>query len=991
MGSRGILAPGFAFVILFSVSTAAAHGIAAPQIPLTFEANAGQADRDVKFIARGTGYGALLTPTAIVLGLRPQKDAAPVALRLGFAGARANAKMVGVDALPGQANYFTGNDPARWRRGVGTFARVRAREVWRGIDVVYYGNGSRLEFDFVVAPGADPRVIALAVEGADAIELEAGGELVVKAAGRSMRLQNPIVYQEVDGVRRDIAGGYRLEGARRVRFDVADYDASRPLVIDPVLTYSSYLGGGQDDVALRVAVDNDGFVYLTGMTASTNFPLKGAIQPHLTGANDAFVTKLTPKGQLVYSTYLGGRASQQGFGIAADRKGNAYVTGYTTSTDFPTLNALQPTLQGTKDAFVVKLDPFGRLVYATYLGGSGHEIGYGIGVDTTGSAIVTGETGSQDFPTQTGIQTTLGGHWVWVCLPWCGWQWVYADSNAFVTRLDPKGSSIIYSTYLGGWAQDQGLAIAIGPDAVAYVAGMTTSPDFPLSAPLQATYGGATDAFVAKLDPWGKQLFYSTYLGGSRSDNAEDIAVDRDGNAYVVGITASPDFRTANPLQALNGGQDGFVAKLNPLGSALVYSTYLGGSSWDSANGIAVDGRGSAYIGGITNSVDFPKVNAFQPTTSGSVDGFVAKLNPAGTALVYSTYLGGSDFDVTARVALDAERNLWVTGLSQSIDFPTTPTAIQAANAGGSDAVIARLTDVFAYVANRGSASLSMLDVATNVPAPPIPVGSGPWGVAVTPDGRVALLTDIATNVVHVVETGTGAVLAPVSVNSPSLGVAVSPDGSLAMATEFYTSSVSVIDLATRAVVTTVPVGAYPVGVVFTPDGGQAFVANAGDDSVSVLVISRASGVISVSELLRIPVGSVPYGVAIPPDGLLAYVTNLGADSVSVIETRALAEIAQVPVGTRPRGVAAAPTAPRVYIANSGAGNLSVIDTRTHTVVATIPVGSGPEGVAVSPGSTRVYVTNTASNTVSVIDAGPNAVVATPAVGTAPAGIAVTP
>src|SRR5713101_2379850 len=648
------------------------------RLPLPFETNLGQTDSEVKFLARGAGYTVFLTPSEAVLVLRsPQtsdQTPAPVVarldrrargqreretrpqraatvVRLGLVGANPDPGVVGLEPLSGKANYFTGNDPQKWRTGIPTYAKVRYRDVYPGVDVVYYGAQQQLEYDFVVAPGADPTRIRLAVTGAEALSVDAAGDLVLQTASGALRLHKPLIYQVRDGVRQEIAGGYVLLGKDRVGFRVAAYDTGRPVVIDPVLSYSTYLGGGSSDIGYGIAVDSAGNAYVTGTTFSSDFPTVNALQPTRHGYYDAFVAKLNPAGSaLVYFTYLGGRSQDYGYGIAVDSAGNAYVTGTTFSSDFPTVNALRPGLSGSADAFVAKLNAAGSaLVYSTFLGGSdfvfltefglayAYDSGSAIAVDSAGNAYVTGTTPAFDFPTVNALQPTLAGF-----------------ANAFVAKLNPAGSALVYSTFLGGSsgscdeygfcypASDDGLGIAVDSTGNAYVTGTTPSPDFPTVNALQPTLHGYYDAFVAKLNAAGSALVYSTYLGGSDYDSGYGIAVDSAGNAYVSGTTSSSDFPTASPLQpALGGYQDAFVAKLDPAGSALVYSTYLGGSYHfcdeygfcygDYGRGIAVDGAGSAYVTGATFASDFPTVNALQPTLRGASNAFVAKISPTTT------------------------------------------------------------------------------------------------------------------------------------------------------------------------------------------------------------------------------------------------------------------------------------------------------------------------------------------------------------------------
>ncbi len=655
------------------------------QVPLAFERNRGQSDRRVRYLARGAGYGLFLTDRGAVLSLRrgsgvPGKRGRGAVLSLAFAGAATHPLVVGSDRLAGTANYMVGSDRSRWRTGVPTFSRVGYRSLWRGIDAVYYGRRGSLEYDFRVAPGADPARIGLSFTGAD-VRVDRRGDLILGLLGARVRQRRPLAYQVIAGLRRVVASGYVLSHGR-VGVRVGSYDRRFPLVVDPVLSYSTYLGGSGDDVGNGIAVDSAGSAYVTGTTTSAKFPIAGALQSTSSGNEDAFVAKLNPAGSaLSYSTYLGGSNLDRAFGVAVDSAGSAYVTGFAGSTDFPTAGALQSTNPHGNDAFVAKLNPAGSaLSYSTYLGGSSLDWGYGVAVDSAGSAYVTGSTRSANFPTAGALQRTSGG-----------------DADAFVAKLNPAGSALTYSTYLGGSTLDEGRGVAVDSAGSAYVTGTTGSTNFPTAGALQrANGGGSGDAFVAKLNPAGSALTYSTYLGGSTLDWGRGVAVDSAGSAYVTGSTDSDDFPTARALQRTNGGgnDDAFVAKLNPAGSALPYSTYLGGSNGDTGRGIAVDSAGSAYVTGRTGSPNFPTAGAPQRKNGGgSGDAFVAKLNPAGSALPYSTYLGGSNIDAGNAIAVDTAGSAYVTGLTTSANFPTAD-ALQPTNGGGGnyDAFVAKLT-----------------------------------------------------------------------------------------------------------------------------------------------------------------------------------------------------------------------------------------------------------------------------------------------------------
>ncbi|MBI2928429.1 MAG: SBBP repeat-containing protein [Verrucomicrobia bacterium] len=674
------------------------------QTRLSFERNDGQVDSEVKFLARGPGYHLFLTQTEAVMafqmrnaecGVRNRDELAsprsandpnpamPVSelavLRMRLVGANFSPSLRGEDELRGKVNYFIGNDPSLWRANISTFAKVRFEEAYPGVDLVYYGNEGQLEYDFVVAPGADPNVIALEFDGAEELKLDERGDLIVRLGGQEVRWRRPLVYQEVHGTRRAIAGHYRLgphltEHAARsihfVSFELAAYDRRLALVIDPALVYGTFLGGADDSSwGKGIAVDRNGNAYIAGYTQSAQFPTKDPLQLALRGTSDLFVTKLDVTGQIVYSTYLGGSGAENFAGItgiAVDSAGSAYVSDATESRDFPTVNAVQPNFGGgSQDAFVTKLSPDGAaLVYSTYLGGSGNDFARAIAVDSTGNAYVCGGTSSTNFPVANALQPESKG--------------LEGRANAFITKLNPTGTALLFSTYLGGsgattGAGDSAFAIAIDEPGTAYVAGDTYSTDFPTNAPFQAQLNGFSDGFFVKLTPAGA-LQFSSYLGGSGSDGIRGINVGGNGDVYLAGGTGSADFPTVNALQPqLNGRGDVFIARYNLASTNFVFSTYLGGSSSDSLSRLAVDSAGNAYVGGSTSSEDFPTADALQSSfAGGSSDGFFSVLNSDGSALMYSTYLGGSGFgvEVVRGVALDSAGNVYLTGQASSADFP---------------------------------------------------------------------------------------------------------------------------------------------------------------------------------------------------------------------------------------------------------------------------------------------------------------------------------
>jgi len=668
--------------------------------PLAFEENRGQTDSSVRFLARESGVLLFLTDREAVVELSPTRGSASgaTALRMAFEST-SDTKPVGVDRLPQASNYFVGNDPSRWRTGVPSFRTVRYPGVYPGVDLIYHGERRQLEFDLVVAPGADPRRIVLDVDGADAARRDPDGNLVLATAGGDFRLVRPSIYQESTGGRREIAGEYVvLPGGgrrRRVALSLGAYDSSRPLVIDPELRYSTYLGGTDDDVASGIAVDAAGNAYVTGSTASPAFPGvgSGSLQPTNAGQFDVFVTKIDPTGtSVVYSTFLGGSGGESTGTMAVDSAGNAYVVGSTFSSDFPVLHPIQDHNAGFSDAFVVKIAPSGdALVYSTYLGGQNFDFGFAIAIDASGNAYLTGDSASPDFPgtADSPIQSSV----------------VPGKYHGWVTKIDAAGSAIVFSTYLGGKSFDDGYGIAVDGQRNVYVTGQTSSSDFIGAAggPIQAALGGSSDAFVTKINASGTAIVYSTFLGGSGGEIGLSIAVDSNRNAYVTGGTTSPDFPKADesPIQDHNegGGNDAFVAKIDAAGGTIVYSTYLGGFGDDIGAGIAVDSSGTAYVAGGVKSTGFPGTSGspIQSALSGEGDAFVTAIDPAGSAILFSTYFGGNASDGAYAIALDSGRNVYIVGFTVSGDLPgASASPIQPHFAGGSlgDAFVAKIATV---------------------------------------------------------------------------------------------------------------------------------------------------------------------------------------------------------------------------------------------------------------------------------------------------------
>ncbi|HUU05986.1 MAG TPA: SBBP repeat-containing protein [Patescibacteria group bacterium] len=776
-------------------------------LPLYFTANRGQVDGRALFYAKASRYTLWLTEAGLVFdSYKFERPEPPVAgkgpslraekpesrkserdvSRLIFLNGAKHPQIVAVDESPLKVNYFIGNDPAKWHAAVPTSKAVLYKNIYKNIDLKVYGSEGRIEYDWIVRPGGDPRDIKFEYRNVKGTRLDEEGNLLVETNFGELMHKKPAAFQERVGkpaaekrsgksTRAAVESAFKKIGANAYGFEVGAYQADLELIIDPVvLAYSSYLGGSGTDNAYGIAVDGSGNAYVTGETYSTDFPTLNHYQTAQTDL-DAFVTKIdtTQSGSasLVYSTYLGGNNEDHGFGIAVDSSGNAYVTGNTLSTDFPILNQYQTDQTGW-DVFVTKLDTTqsgsASLVYSTYLGGEDEDSGRGIAVDNSGNAYVTGYTTSTNFPTLNPYQTDQVG------------------SDAFVTKIDTTQSgsaSLVYSTYLGGNAYERGYGIAADGSGNAYVTGITVSTNFPTLNPYQASLEDEIDAFVTRIDTTqsgSASLVYSTYLGGNNEDRGFGIAVDSSGNAYVTGITFSTNFPTLNPYQTYPDDDDrnAFVTRIDTTqsGSAsLVYSTYLGGEGEDYGMGIAVDNSGKAYVTGETYSTDFPTLNQYQ-TDQGSADAFVTKIDTtqSGSAsLVYSTYLGGNNDERGFGIAVDSSGNAYVTGSMISTDFPTLNQ--YQTDQGVPDAFIAKIAGVVADIAvtktatnltprvgeafnftvkvtNNGSAAASGLKVTDSLPAGLTYVsstastgtyisGTGIWDIGALANGATATLT----------------------------------------------------------------------------------------------------------------------------------------------------------------------------------------------------------------------------------------------------------
>ena len=692
------------------------------KLPLSFEANRGQSAPQIKFISRGPGYRAYLMSNGMNLSLRTGKmDASAgspspsatrrsrnLSLEFRLLGAAANPAIVGENPLAGRVNYFIGSDPSKWQRNVPTYGQIRYKNVYRGIDLIYYGNGRQLEYDFAIAPNADPQQIRFEVKGANQTRVSDDGSLILATAGGELRFQAPVVYQESQGQRTPVVGGYVLDDANHVSFRLSEYDSQKALIIDPVLVYSTYLGGSGDEQVGGIAVDGTGSVYVVGTTDSSDFSLS-AIGSSVAGSNQVFVAKFDATGKnLVYADYLGGSNDDYGYGIAVDGSGRAYVTGSTASSNFPLVHALQGTYPGGFNAFISKISTDGStLMYSTYFGGNGSDIPTGVTTDNSGNLIVAGYTSSTNLPVANAYQSTVS--------PNLGGMY---GNYGFITKVSPDGSTLVSSTYFGGsanvafncggtpcWPQPSTTITAMAADANGniYLTGTTNTYDLPVTQgaylTTNSTQMNTSVGFVSKFSAAGS-LQYSTYLyGGSGLPvGMSGIAVDTTGSAYVTGVALSDGTFPVTSTSICNPSTDGyacsyaFVTKFDPLGSSLSYSTFLGANNSALPQAIVVDSNRNAYVLGVTSTNAFNTVNALEPFSGGN-DLLLVEIDASASSQLFATYLGGTADEQGAPggMVLDSTGNLYIAGITTSADFPVTSGAVQGQLAGAADSFLMKI------------------------------------------------------------------------------------------------------------------------------------------------------------------------------------------------------------------------------------------------------------------------------------------------------------
>lgn len=628
---------------------------------MQFEKNEGQTDKQVKFLSRGAGFTNFLTKKGNVLKLKKSSQDTSTVLNISFKKANEDVEIISEGTEAGVYNYFIGNDPSKWLTGVPTFPTIRYKNLYNNIDALYTGTQDKLNYDFEVRPGGKPEHIIFIIEGASDLGLDSNGNFVMKTQQGIVTMDKPQAFQVINGVKKDVKIEYKLKkNKNELSFKIGNYNKKVLLTIDPVLIFSSFIGGTATDVTHAITVNSANNVYIAGFTESTDFPVVSGVQTNIGGSGgDAFIARLNNNGvTMSFATYLGGSTIDYASSIVLDSSDNIYVAGVTTSGDFPNSNAVQTSLLGSSDMFVAKLNSTGStLQYSTYLGGTADDSNSGVGVDGSNSVYVLGQTNSSDYPLVSPLQNTYQG-----------------GTDLVLTKLNSIGNSIVYSTYLGGTGGEFNGSLAVNTGGNAFVAADTTSSDLATVSSFQSAYGGgSTDGFVAKLNTAGSSYDYLTYIGGSEFDQVSDVALDASSNAYVVGYTNSTNFPTASPIQvALAGGKDAFITKINSTGSALTYSTYFGGSGNDQAAALAINSSNEAFFAGTTYSSDITIVNSLQSVLGGEADAFVVKLNAGGSSVLTSTYFGGSGFEEVSNFAIRQTTDFgYLVGITQSSDFPT--------------------------------------------------------------------------------------------------------------------------------------------------------------------------------------------------------------------------------------------------------------------------------------------------------------------------------
>ena len=879
-----------------------------------------------------------------------------LALALRFVGGNPNVEPQGSEPAPGVINDLRGIDPSRWHTDIAQYRHVVYPDLWPRIDMRLHEQSGVLKYEFHVHPGASPSDIQLAYSGADRLSVGETGGLQIATPLGMLEDSVPLSYQVLDGVRVPVASRYVLDdGANangRFSFEIGAYQHDRELIIDPGVQYTTFLGGNSAETPVGIAVDSAGSAYVAGTTQSPNFPTTtGAFDRTGAASNfaDVFVTKLNPAGTaLVYSTFVGGSDMEFGQGMAIDGSGNAYVTGQTKSSNFPTTgNTFDRSLNipGTcprcgidnTDNFVFKLNAAGSaLAYSTYLGGTDYDAARGIAVDGSGNAYVAGETLSGDFATTAAaFDRTRGGEY-----------------DMFVTKLNTTGSALVYSTFIGGTAVDNGGRLAINSGGNAYVLGSTSSPDFPTTpGAFDTTRNGAFDATLTKLNAAGSALVYATSFGGTDSDGGAGLVVDSTGNAYVAGSTSSPDFPTTpGAYNRTFNNSDAFLSKFNAAGSALVFSTLVGGSDFDSFSSVVLDTAGNAWLTGGTNSTDFPiTAGAPDSTFNGGGDATVVELNPTGSALLFSTFLGGSNNEGGADIARDANGGIYVTGSTFSLDFPVTVGAFDRTWNGD--------PQIF-----WGDAFITKIDIdatGSTPPAPPAvpdaPVLVSPFNASSQPEPITFHWNEAAGASSYIIQIDDSSTFTAPLVRDVSVSTSIYATSDLGTNTHFWR---------VRGVNTAGVVGAWSTVRSFTPETAPppSQLSTIDINPTSVVGGDASSGTLVLTtwspDALVISLSSSNPAVASVP----ATTTATGFTGTFVINTSAVTTTTPATITATANGVtrsatltvtptAAGPTLQSVTVSPS-----SVSGGSNTSAFVMLSAGAPPEGATVSLSSSNPTV-----------------------------------
>ena len=1000
------------------------------KVPLSFEQNHGQTDARVQFLSRGQGYTLYLTPGEAVLQLQKTpakagksdpsaKLAAPESstLSMKLVDGNLQAAVSGEDLLPGTVNYFIGSDTSKWQTALPTYKRVAYKSVYPGVDLVYYGNQRQLEYDFVVAPGADTAKIALQFSGATPV-IDASGDLVLSVQGEDARFHKPLVYQLVGDRKTSVAGSYQIADGK-VGFSLGAYDHSKPLVIDPILSYLTYIGGSSNDLISNIAVDSAGSAYIVGTTYSTDFPVKNAYQatdPHTipSAPGAMFVTKLNSTGTaLVYSTYLGSTEYTYGNGIAVDTNGNAYVVGYTTYGTYPvTTGAYQticgaqfkqngPTLtringcagagQGDDGGVLTKLNPTGTgLVYSTYYSGDNGNVISAVAVDASGQAYVTGYTTSYNY---SGIPAGPGDQ----CLPTTAGAAQTCETSStggglryfgFLAKFDAAGAHLLYGSLLGPTTLAQstttGNAVAVDAAGFAYIGGLTYNNLYTTTGAYQAATTGANGtahAFAAKFDTVGKKIVYSTYLTGT--DNTSNvgeavtgIAADASGNAYVAGYTSEHSFPTTSgsfqPQFAAGNGGGGFISKINATGSALVWSSLLGfapGTGVNSGGNASINGMtlgpdGSVYVTGQTNGGGFPTVNPLFSVSNNL--GFVSRLSADGTQLLFSTPFGGStgNTDVPYGVAVDGSGNIYFAGQTNGNSLPVTAGAFQSAHAGGNNGSF-YTTGFVGKIAPFATTTTSLTLPTGTVTAgqsvklsAKVTVQTGSKG---TPTGTVTFLSGSTTLGMATLDATGTATYTAASLNATTYSITASYAGDTAFSGSVSAAQNLVVSPATPTVTLTAPATAL-VGASVTL---SVTVAGTPGTPTGTIIFRDGTTTLSTATL---SMGTASYSTSTLALGAHSITASYSGDSIFAATTSAASTVT---INVGPAITFAAQPNP-LTVVHGSAGTVVITGTPVggYTGTVTFACGTLPTGASCTfaPASIVFSGNNTAASTTLTVN-----------------------